>query len=272
MALKIIKSFNDLRSRVDRFLLSKNYGRPDVRIFLDEVTAIGRAAIFGGMLRDISIMGNLGFDSDVDIVVEVDGTVELQKLAERYSAKRNNFGGFRIRLRKWQLDVWPVEETWARANGHIDNLSIENIYRTTFFDWDAIAFDLQNRSFFAIENYIERINSRVLDINLQPNPNQIGNAIRALRYCEKFDAALTRTMAEYVFDALQNFDAKKLVEYENSAFEKPVLTKEIAERFIHDLGKYLEQTDLGPFRKSEMQTRLFDIKFQKTRRPAPLPS
>ncbi|WP_216076156.1 hypothetical protein, partial [Acinetobacter baumannii] len=58
---------------------------------------------------------------------------------------------------------------------------LEDVLLGTFFDWDAIAYDLWERKLICSDDYLERIRAKRLDINLQPNPSPMGNLVRAIR-------------------------------------------------------------------------------------------
>ncbi|POD30579.1 hypothetical protein BKM14_19495 [Pseudomonas syringae pv. syringae] len=51
----------------------------------------------------------------------------------------------------------------------------------TFFDWDAVAYDLWGKKLICHDDYLERLRAKTLEINLRPNPSPMGNLIRAIR-------------------------------------------------------------------------------------------
>lgn len=76
--------------------------------------------------------------SDVDIVVNGD-------MDETWFAnyERTQFGGFRIRLPNGEklADFWPLKETFAFAEGFLP-ASVNNLLKSTVFDVNSIAFDI----------------------------------------------------------------------------------------------------------------------------------
>ena len=81
----------------------------------------GRSVVllFGGMLRDLSLVGNVGFKSDIDLVIDTEEDESLDYLLKTYSAKRNKFGGYRLCLSKWKVDIWMLKSTWAFREGYV---------------------------------------------------------------------------------------------------------------------------------------------------------
>lgn len=140
--------------------------------------AFDRVAVIGGLVRDFAHEGRSGFRSDVDLVID-DSKEKVALLAEKLSATPNRFGGYGYKSGPWKIDFWALETTWARR--HVPMQRIEDILLGTFFDWDAVAYDLWERKLICQDDYLERIRAKQLDINLKPNPSPMGNLVRAIR-------------------------------------------------------------------------------------------
>lgn len=251
-----IRSFDNLRDRVRRFLKSERYGRPEVADFIDQMSETHQVFLFGGILRDLSLVGNEGFNSDVDIVVVPTNGAGGKSPLDDHQTVMNKFGGFRITLSRWKIDVWELKNTWAFAKGY-SQPSVQNLCNATFFDWDAIAFDVQNGHIYALSDYLARINNRLLDINLEPSPNPLGNVVKAFRYCERYDAALSSRLAHYVYVHASNVKAESICEYESRVSAHPVLTPAIVEDVLSDLREHDVAARSVPFRKRRVQEELW---------------
>ena len=194
-----------LRERVCRFLGSPLYSRTEVSRLIEILNGTGKVAIFGGMLRDLSLRGNRFFDSDVDLVVDSDGR-SLTTLMNDMGASRNSFGGFRLAFKKWKVDVWAVETTWAFKEGFVAGSRFEDLVRTTFFDWDAIVFDTASSKIHAFPGYLSLLRKGVVGMNLESNPNPFGTTIRILRILSGEKADLSPNLAQYLSKRLAEFD------------------------------------------------------------------
>ena len=191
-----------LEKRVRYFLTSKYRSREEVRRTLDELRNFGKLVLIGGMLRDLALFGNVGFCSDVDLVID---PLDLELFDQRMNsigAKVNRFGGYSLPGNRWHIDVWPLTRTWAHTAGHIKVRTFDDLQDTTFFRCDAITYDLTNRKLNAKQGYFDDLRRKVLEINLLPNPNPTGNAVRAFRYCIlkgfHWGPKLTRFVAEII--------------------------------------------------------------------------
>jgi predicted nucleotidyltransferase len=198
MPTGITQNRDQLRKRVDRFLHSPAHARAEILATLSSLSRLGRVIIFGGAIRDLAIYGNREFPSDIDVVVEAADTGALSASMASLSARRNRFGGFRFSSSKWKFDVWRLEDTWALREGYVSGRTAEALLRTTFFDWDAIAYDFTNRQLLILDGYFERLREEVVDINLEPNPHPVGNAKRALDIYWSGSAGLAPRLAAFV--------------------------------------------------------------------------
>ena len=186
---EVVPNFNALKQRVDRFV-----SKPDVnkertaKTFIKEMEVLGEVAIFGGLLRDLCLETNKTFYSDIDIVIETDDDKGLAKKMAKYDATKNSYGGYRLSYHKWKIDLWPLRRTWAFKEGLVKGESFECLLKTTFFDWDAIILNFTKSKVVSIDNYLCKLNDRVVDINMKENPNEIGMAVRALRFLERRNA------------------------------------------------------------------------------------
>ena len=79
--------------------------------FLSDSLPDGDAYLFGGVLRDLALLGGRGFNSDIDVVVEGDWT-SFKKYLDHLGAYRNKFGGYRLDVASWKVDIWSARETW----------------------------------------------------------------------------------------------------------------------------------------------------------------
>lgn len=188
--------------------------------FLDFVNAAlpdGDVYLFGGVLRDLAMYGRAGFSSDIDLVVEGDWT-HLESYLVSKGAIRNKFGGFRLTVAGWPVDIWNAEGTWAIRNELVKYDGIPSLTETTVTNWDAILMSWRTGQFVFRRRYFEQMAKRELDIVLEENPNPLGMAVRVLRhFCQKDAMCITTKAAQYLADCARRFDFEtiKLAEIES---------------------------------------------------------
>ncbi|MCB4802803.1 hypothetical protein PUR23_14400 [Methylorubrum populi] len=212
-----------LKGRADYFFTTKACARGEVAAFACMLLDHGPAVAIGGFLRDLLLAGNRAFKSDVDFVVDPRSMPAFERAVERLGAKVNKFGGYGIALDRWKVDVWPLERTWAAVNGHVPVATLHDLVDVTFFDWDAVLYSVDEQRLIAKSCYFDRVRRRVIDINLEPNPNPLGNAVRALRYAYKWEAAIGTRLAQHVARQIRDNGWGRMMASERGSFTNPML-------------------------------------------------
>ena len=162
----IVKDLTSLQKRIERFFSSNKFKREEVRFFVDDLRNVGVVAIFGGMIRELALGGNKFFRSDVDLVIESTESNLLFEIISRYDHSINAFGGYRVFLNKWRVDVWNLKETWAFKHNYAEQKNFKSLLLTTFFNWDAIIYRFDTKEIYCDEKYLEELNNRYLDIKI----------------------------------------------------------------------------------------------------------
>ena len=181
--MSIAPDLGSLKKRLDRYFGDDNKSREmehlrDIRKrHLDQFENVG---VIGGLVRDFARGGRTAFKSDLDLVIEA-SSGEVACLAEKVGASPNRFGGYGFVDGPWKIDFWALERTWAATSGHVHVSHLPDVIRCTFFDWDAVVYDIKGKKLLCDRNYLDRIHSSRLEINLRANPSEIGNLLRAAR-------------------------------------------------------------------------------------------
>jgi hypothetical protein len=192
-------------------------------IILPQLQEVGKLALIGGAVRDVARSGVSRFRSDLDFVLYDGDATSFQNLMKRLAAVENRFGGFSIRYERWKVDIWALERTWARTAGLRNVSRIHDLLDCTFFDWDAIVFDLHTKSIIAKPDYFESLNAFVMDVNLEENPNPTGSLVRALRRGALWQVRFGPKLTSFVRRQLDQENWAALVRLDEKAFTLPVL-------------------------------------------------
>jgi hypothetical protein len=217
--LRTAESLGEVAENVARFLGAQV---PSNRqLFNDIITplsSIGEVVIIGGLVRDLAFYG---FEerpiSDIDLVVRGSPSA-LKRFAGSIGAIPNKFGGYGLQTDAFKADFWALSSTWARQAGHVKMRSPSDLIRSTFFDWDAIIYSTKNSEVKAISGYLSRLHSRILDLNLEPNPSVKGNLVRALRRVMMWDARPGPKLRRFILGALRHHSWDELRLAEMNAF------------------------------------------------------
>jgi len=201
--------------------------------FISDAMPSGDVYLFGGVLRDLALFGRNGFNSDIDLVIEGNWSHFVTYL-HSLKAQKNKFGGYRLMVGGWPVDIWNAEDTWAIKQGLVSYNGISSLTETTVLNWDAILMNWRTQQFIHKENYFEEIKLRALDIVLEENPNPLGMTVRVFRHlCSKEARKLTPSAAKYMASCANLFSFEEirgaeLRSYKNNVIQ-PVLYRFFAE-------------------------------------------
>ncbi|WP_404933569.1 hypothetical protein [Nitratireductor sp. L15S-10] len=230
-----------LKKKIQYFLNSPYRGRDDVRRTVSELRAYGDIALIGGMLRDVALFGNAAFRSDLDFVIVPDDLRSFEQKMRSVGARVNRFGGYSLPSKKWQIDVWPLENTWAHQQGHIHIRDISDLREATFFSCDAIIYDLDKKCLHMKEGYFDHLARKILEINLRPNPNPKGNAVRAIRYALLKDFKWGPKLSRFVSEVIDEFGWDCLRDYELRSFKTSYLDTLINKHLKKELDLHINK-------------------------------
>ena len=194
----------------------------------------GDLYLFGGVLRDLALFGQRGFSSDIDIVVDDDDWTHLVKYLISRGVTQNRFGGFRLKVNEWPIDIWTARETWAIREGLVEYHGIESLTETTILNWDAILLNWRTKRIICNPDYFRQIKGRVMDVVLTENPNPLGAAVRAFRHlCLKDAKELTARAAKYLADAAHEYPDETIIKSEIDSYRDSIIDPAILRFFRH---------------------------------------
>jgi hypothetical protein len=213
-----------LKRRVDDYLW-RDESMPLVRLreLLDShFKVFRRIAIIGGLVRDLARKGAAGFRSDIDLVIDAPQE-EVAALAFRLKARANRFGGYAYSHPNWKLDFWALETTWAATSGYVRVKELGDLTRCTFFDWDAILYDLRSRKIISRIGYLETLRRNEIEINLLPTPSIHGNLLRSVRRLLLWNLEAGPLLKDFIVEHLDAETFRTIAKTEQSIYPNPVL-------------------------------------------------
>ena len=228
-----------LKKRVRYFLSSRYRGRGEIHFALEKMQQFGPIVVIGGILRELALFDNTRFRSDLDIVIDPEYPGRFRQYVESIGASRNRFGGYVLPFRRWKIDVWMLEDTWAHRIGHAQVDGFGDLVNTTFFNCDAIIYDVSLDTMIMKTGYFEELSKRLLEINLLPNPNPIGNTVRAFRYAMEKEFVWGPKLSTFVDEVLDSTDWQTLVHYEWTSFRSVTIGQLPKVQFKEDLRRHL---------------------------------
>ena len=231
----VAENANVLSRRVRYFVKAERAKDSKLAKLLDEIAT--PAYLFGGVVRDLALYGKRDLanrEVDIDVVCAARGRQAdrfFERLAEDHNVARNRFGGFRLTTRRWNVDVWAAEDTWAFRQGKFRYESVESLLETTITSWEAILFRLDGGPLTCKSSYFKDIQNGLLDVIFGDNPNPLGMYVRLMRACVDWPVShLSERAREVVADALRTYSFDDLKSYEQEHYRRRYIDELAYER------------------------------------------
>ena len=245
----IASSLSDVELRLRRYFEPDGVRSRELKHnLLDRLLDIGQTYVIGGLARDLAFFGANGRPiSDIDFVISGNANA-LDRLAKFLGCTPNRFGGYGLVSGGMKVDFWSLDRTWAKVERHVHVQKPEHLLKCTFFDWDAIIYDVGKKKVLADQKYLDRLHRRVIEINLLPNPSPHGNFVRALRRLVMFDLRPGKRLRWFVNDGLRKHTWESVQDAERGAFHTCYLNqfvsgKDFEKRYLIDHVHKIVGTD-----------------------------
>lgn len=199
------------------------------------LNSLGSVALIGGAIRDVARAGRQGFSSDLDFVVYGSDRDDFASKMKLCHGVRNKFGGYGLRCFRWKVDVWHIDDTWARTAGLTNVSEPSDLLRCTFFDWDSAVYELNTGKLIIPTDYLDRLQLNVMDVRLEKNPNPAGSLVRALRRAALWKVKFGPKLTAFCRRLLQEMSWAELVGLDARAFSSSVLRYLDRDRLLQHL-------------------------------------
>jgi hypothetical protein len=210
-----------------------------------------RPFLFGGVLRDILILGLGQGPRDIDVVIANGSSEELVRTLHPYIRRHTRFGGFQLELRRWHFDIWPLQTTWAFLHDRNLAPTPENLPKTTFLNVEAVAVELGPHGEIGeiIERgFFEAVRLRTLDINFEENPYPALAAVRSLATASKLRYSISPRLGRYILETKNRVGSEALVAAQDSHYGFVRFRSEAIQFLTEHIDRELGQSPTNPLR------------------------
>ena len=166
-------------------------------LFKSNEDLLGEIYLFGGVIRDCALYGNISSESDFDFVVSA-SSEDIEKFLQYFDYKKNKFDGYRFFFGGRQVDIWALDKTWAlKRRRYLGNVP-SSLLKTTFFTVDAAIYRLNDGMLFLSKNFVNSIAEGVVRINLEENPFPKFAALRANKLNKEKGLDIDKKLFDYI--------------------------------------------------------------------------
>lgn len=198
MARKLIDIENEIKSKSKDFSDYFNNLLPNKIVnFVSEIKQHTHVYLFSGIIRDYFI-AQKGIFRDIDLIIEDD--IEIESLFPELVLKKNSFGGYKILIDNFIIDLWVIRDTWALNHGQL-KLSFQHIDHlpyTTFFNFSSILYSLNTNQFIIGKPFLQFLRDKKIDIVFKDNPYPELCIINSFYYSQKFNMRLSKKLVMYI--------------------------------------------------------------------------
>lgn len=207
----------------------------------------GNAFLCGGACRDMLLRGMRTVPRDLDIVVRYTSAADLAEHLGDYVKDRTRFGGFSVEVRDWEVDIWPLSETWAFKHGGAVGRGLDDFTKTTFLDIDAIAVQLftqkgRKRSVYS-HGFFEAIRRKRIEINFEDNPYPAKCVLKSIMLVARHNFAVGPRLARYMEHHLRQTNLDELAEVARIRYATSYLSASIIEGWLKNIQRQLRLGD-----------------------------
>ncbi len=198
----------DLRDRLGDFLRFLEQQWPKVgEVFEIIKQKKWPSVICGGAVREL-VLGRKTLPRDLDVII---GCIDIENIMEAFDSfphKRTRMGGITLCLDPWNIDIWPLNETWAiRNNRSRFKPTFQDYTKTTFLNIDAVAVQLyvkpgEKRRIYS-SCFFDGIINHTIEVNLEDNPNPLGCIVKSLVLSKRYHFKIGPRLAHFIVTHMQ---------------------------------------------------------------------
>lgn len=179
---------------------------PATAEFVELLEVNNDVIVFSGVIRDYMLHRIDETIRDIDIVVAKQGyTEDMIGLIQSYPYRVNSFGGVKMVIGDQVLDLWRLEDTWGIRNEGYRS-SAKSLVKTSFFNFSAIAYDLDEERFYIHKAFRRFLKDKRIDILYDKNPNVPLCIVNSKFYSERLGMPLGKNLKSWIWD---HYDEKE---------------------------------------------------------------
>jgi hypothetical protein len=201
----------------------------DIKQFVTKLLEYTNLYIFSGIIRDFFMSKKKESFRDIDLVIEED--LILENIFENLNYKKNSFGGYKLKFKDVDVDLWVIKKTWALNQGQLklEFDYLNELPNTTFFNFSSILYSLNNKEFKIGIDFLRFIRDRKIELVLENNPYPELCIINSFYYSDKLGLKLGLKLKKYL---ILNYKEKDFEYVQTRHFGKIIYSNKLIEKRI----------------------------------------
>jgi hypothetical protein len=151
--------------------------------------------IFSGVIRNF-FLKEKGI-RDLDIVLNDE--IDLESIFFKKNIFKNSFGGYKIKTKKLDIDLWYVKNTWAYNYQKTMDFDLASyLPATAFFNFSSISYSFNKQVFFYTKDFLRFLRDKEINVVHKPNSNLALCVVNSFYYSEKYKLKISKKLFEYL--------------------------------------------------------------------------
>lgn len=176
-----------------------------IATLFNNLNQFGDLILVGGAIRDFAYLRT---PRDIDIIVDSKES-DFDDALKSFENRKNRFGGYKVFLDEIEFDIWGINHNWAFKEKILDT-QFENISKGTFYNFDALAFNI-NTSNLDADVFVKSMKEKTLEITLQDeyieqNPTPEVNIVRAFIIHKYWGLRFSNKVINYITEWSEKTD------------------------------------------------------------------
>ena len=197
------KKLNDIQNLIESksFLFHQYFYDnidADVKKFISHLKNKTRVFIFSGIIRDFFLFKSHTPFRDIDLIIEDD--LILENIFQDINFKKNSFGGYKIKFKEVDIDLWVIKKTWALNRGQLkfEFDYLNTLPKTTFFNFSSIIYSLSSKKFIIGKDFLRFLRDKKIELVLGENPYPDLCIVNSFYYSDKLKLDIGMKLKSYL--------------------------------------------------------------------------
>ncbi len=207
-----------IESKLKTYIWNQLFITGGEKRFVSDILKFTDILVFGGVIREFVLNNFQKVDHrDIDLVITSINN-ELNEYLNRFLIRKNSFGGYKLKIKEKEIDLWKLDDTWGIKKVPLFNNVSEFLPETSFFNLNAVAFSLGKNELYYSEGFSKFLNERILDIEFKPNPLPVLCFIKTYEYTKKYKISLSEKLIEFITSNINSKTIKDTYTIQNKHF------------------------------------------------------
>lgn len=192
--------------------------------------------LFSGIIRDFFVSPNNSF-RDIDLIYDTDNNLVIEELFLDYKFNKNSFGGYKILINNYTVDIWNLKDTWGLKKGQLtfEFNYLNKLPDTAFFNFSSIVYSLNENSFIIGKPFLNFLQRKEIDLVMEENPFPELCVINTIYFKKRLNFKLSNKLIDYITNQIEQVRISDLFYIQIKHYNKIIFYEDDLISFFEEL-------------------------------------